>query len=126
MHTRYHAAIACLTAAGWLGAVGLAVAAEPDDAGKAPPTIDATIGTPLAVDALERMRGGEDSIDNDINVHGEVTGNSADRVVTGSNVIDGGSFGNAAGINTVIQNTGNNVLIQNAMIVNVKFADPRP
>ena len=35
-------------------------------------------------------------------------------------------FANASGISTVIQNTGANVLIQNAMIVNVKFADSGP
>jgi hypothetical protein len=38
-------------------------------------------------------------------------------------VIAGGSFSNASGLPTVIQNTGANVLIQNATIVNVRFGE---
>jgi hypothetical protein len=52
---------------------------------------------------------------------GTVTDNSAVNVVTGNNVINGGSFANSSGLPTVIQNSGSNVLIQNATIVNVQF-----
>jgi len=38
---------------------------------------------------------------------------------TGGNTIDTGSFANMNGISTVIQNSGNQVLIQNATIVDV-------
>jgi hypothetical protein len=50
-----------------------------------------------------------------------VTGNTAVNVVTGSNSIDAGSFANMQGIPVVIQNSGANVLIQNATIVNLQL-----
>jgi hypothetical protein len=52
---------------------------------------------------------------------GVVTGNSATNVSTGANVIDSGSFSNMSGIPVVIQNSGANVLIQNATIINLQF-----
>lgn len=75
---------------------------------------------------LAGLRGGDGSIDNLIDVDGTVEGNTADRIISGSNTISDGAFNNASGINTVIQNTGTNVLIQNAMIVTVDFVDPVP
>lgn len=78
---------------------------------------------PLAVDALDTLRGG-DQVVNVVDIHGTVEGNTAEDVVTGDNHVLGGAFGNAAGINTLIQNTGANVLIQSGMTVNVQFADP--
>lgn len=73
---------------------------------------------------LAGLRGGERRADNLVDVDGSVEGNTANRVVSGSNTIGDGAFNNANGINTVIQNTGSNVLIQNAMIVTVDFVDP--
>ena len=58
-----------------------------------------------------------------MNLRGTVANNTARNVDTGSNVIAGGSFSNASGLPTVIQNTGANVLIQNATIVNVRFGE---
>lgn len=87
------------------------------------------MGQPIQRDALGRLRGGDSNttnITNDIDVDGEVSDNSADNIVSGANIVSGGAFGNAAGITTVIQNSGSNVLIQNAMIVNVRFTDPSP
>ncbi|AEM47088.1 hypothetical protein Acife_0913 [Acidithiobacillus ferrivorans SS3] len=53
-------------------------------------------------------------------MNGTSAGNAVgDGVITGSNIIQGGAFGNASGFVTVIQNSGNNVLIQNAMQVNL-------
>jgi hypothetical protein len=48
----------------------------------------------------------------------ELTGNSANYSVTGSNSI-ASSFGNSGGIVSVIQNTGNNSLFQHSTTVNV-------
>jgi len=42
-------------------------------------------------------------------------------LTSGDNVISGQAFSNSSGIATVIQNTGNNVLIQNSTIVNVNL-----
>jgi hypothetical protein len=101
-------------------------AANPPHATR-PASTDAVagIGAPVDLARLEGMRGG-DGTSNEIQVDGEVGGNHAENITSGTNRVDGGSFGNAAGVSTVIQNSGSNVLIQNAMIVNVKFADPTP
>lgn len=69
---------------------------------------------------LQRQRGGVDTSNRNA-LSGSVHDNAATQVVTGSNTIAEGSFANASGLPTVIQNTGANVLIQNATIVNVQF-----
>jgi hypothetical protein len=81
------------------------------------------LGRAIATDRLSVMRGGDASqTDNLIDVDGSVDDNTAHHITSGSNSIADGAFSNASGINTVIQNTGSNVLIQNAMIVTVDFA----
>ncbi|KQW96817.1 hypothetical protein ASC94_08305 [Massilia sp. Root418] len=70
---------------------------------------------------LEQLRGGADTVWNDMKLSGTVGANTALNVVTGANLISDGAFANAAGLPTVIQNSGANVLIQNATIVNVQF-----
>lgn len=90
------------------------------------PVQDSAMGQSIDLEALADMRGGADIVENDILLEGRVEDNTANRVVTGNNALGGGSFVNSNGINTVIQNTGANVLIQNGMIVNVQFADPTP
>jgi hypothetical protein len=47
--------------------------------------------------------------------------NSATDVVTGTNVVRDGSLANNSGMSTVIQNSGNNVLIQSAVILNIQM-----
>jgi hypothetical protein len=78
------------------------------------------LGQAVSADTLGQYSGGT-NIHNNQNITGAVTGNSATQVVTGANAISADSFSGAAGLSTVIQNTGNNVLIQNGMIVNVQF-----
>jgi hypothetical protein len=69
---------------------------------------------------LARQRGGTDTR-NDARIDGAVAANTAANVVTGANSIDAGSFANMAGIPVVIQNSGANVLIQNATIINLQL-----
>lgn len=69
---------------------------------------------------LARQRGGTDTR-NDARIDGAVAANTAINVVTGANSIDAGSFAHMAGIPVVIQNSGANVLIQNATIINLQF-----
>jgi hypothetical protein len=69
---------------------------------------------------LEEQRGGTDTR-NDMRLDGSVSSNTAVNVVTGSNRIDTGSFANMSGIPVVIQNSGANVLIQNATIINLQY-----
>lgn len=97
-----------------------------------PPDGDVSVdgfGQAVPGQALADMRGG-DSNSSTTTVtsdnQGEVGGNTAAGNAAGGNVVTGGAFGNAAGINTVIQNSGANVLIQNGTAVNVGFGGPTP
>jgi hypothetical protein len=54
-------------------------------------------------------------------LNGAVSGNAAVNVVTGANAISSGSFSNASGLPVAIQNSGANVLIQNATIINIQM-----
>ena len=75
---------------------------------------------PMAAAALATKRGG-DRVFNDAQLKGVVADNQASNLTTGMNVISEGAFSGSAGLSTVIQNSGNNVLIQNATIVNVQL-----
>jgi hypothetical protein len=73
-------------------------------------------------DELDNARGRE-GVDmttlNNMNVRATLSGNQANNNVNGYNIIDHGAFAQASGINSVIQNSGNNVIIQDSTIVNV-------
>lgn len=69
---------------------------------------------------LENARGGDAAMSGEANLGGVVSNNSAINVVTGSNLIDS-SFTNASGLPMVIQNSGANVLIQNATVINLQI-----
>lgn len=84
-------------------------------------TSDPVLGVAVRTEALADQRGGTDTVNNSMALNGSVRDNVANNVVTGSNSIDAGSFANMSGIPTVIQNTGANVLIQNATIINLQF-----
>ncbi len=70
---------------------------------------------------LEASRGGAElQVLNKGTLDGVVSDNQAYNLTTGSNWITAGSFAGASGLSTVIQNSGNNVLLQNATIVNLQ------
>ena len=71
-------------------------------------------------DALAERRGGTDTVINEMKLSGVVSDNKAIDLSTGNNAITEGSFAGVSGVPMVVQNTGNNVLIQNATIVNVR------
>tara|TARA_R110002073_G_scaffold159066_2_gene314323 strand:- start:516 stop:875 length:360 start_codon:yes stop_codon:yes gene_type:complete len=76
----------------------------------------------VSADDLENARGREGlDIDtlNKMNVQATLTDNTANNNVTGSNIIDTGAFAGSGGMFSVIQNSGNNVVIQDSTIVNV-------
>ena len=81
----------------------------------------AAFGKPVSADALARSRGGTEVVINDMTLNGTTAGNTADHVATGNNSISAGSFSNLSGISLNVQNSGANVLIQNAVILNVKM-----
>ncbi|WP_229679258.1 hypothetical protein [Dyella caseinilytica] len=124
------AGVALVCVMGWAG-VGLA--ANPPSTSAAQPgnhTATTTNAQPANVDGfgmavsagtLEHYSGGSSLVQSNQNLTGAVTGNSASQVVTGTNSITGDSFAGASGLPSVIQNSGNNVLIQNGVIVNVQM-----
>lgn len=68
---------------------------------------------------LDVQRGGT-AVVNDMKLDGVVSDNQAYNLSTGGNSISDGAFAGSSGLPMVIQNSGNNVLIQNATIVNVQ------
>lgn len=70
---------------------------------------------------LEGTRGGAGVTTVDTRIAGQVSGNSANNVQSGWNIIDGGAFANITGIPIVIQNSGANVLIQNATVIQLQL-----
>lgn len=57
---------------------------------------------------------------NDQDLNGVVSENTAINTVSGNNTITGDAFRDSSGFVSSVQNTGNNVLIQNATIVNIE------
>lgn len=75
----------------------------------------------IDADRLAKMRGGTDTATSDQTLRGTVGTNTATNVVSGANNISSGSFASASGLPIVIQNSGANVLIQNATIINLQM-----
>ncbi len=114
-----------LGARGALLAVAAALAALAPVAGASEAEPGPQAASPLGVQALsaeslDDRRGGTNA-QNDMRLDGVVGSNSASNLTTGANTISTGSFAGSSGLPVVIQNSGNNVLIQNATIVNVQI-----
>lgn len=77
--------------------------------------------TPVLLEDLDNTRGlgGVFDVTNNNHLEAILTDNDASNSVTGSNTIDGGSFTDASGVFSIIQNTGNNVIIQDTTIITV-------
>lgn len=106
-----------------LGPLATAAGPSPPEARLAPQALPvmAEKERPAQDERLEQMRGGSDAPWSDMKLAGTVANNSAVNVVTGANIVTDGAFSNASGMPMVIQNSGANVLIQNATIVNVQI-----
>jgi len=79
----------------------------------------------VLLEELDKARGREGvniTTLNNMNLHATLIGNQAVNNVNGYNIIDHGSFAQASGITSVIQNSGNNVVIQDSTIVSVTIA----
>ena len=116
----------------WVGALPLGpLTAAADTAMPAgpPPPVTPSVAAPSVSDGaaaaqderLEQLRGGSETPWSDMKLAGTVANNSAVNVVSGSNTVTDGAFTNASGLPMVIQNSGANVLIQNATIINVQI-----
>ena len=84
------------------------------------PAAGSDFSAPVPDSALADFRGGTTTISNLNDLSGSVYNNTALDSVTGSNYVTDGALTGNAGFSTVIQNSGNNVLIQNATILNLQ------
>lgn len=78
-------------------------------------------GEAVTSERLGRTSGKDDTMHTEAVLGGTVGNNTAVNTVSGNNVIDSGSFANAQGLPMVIQNSGSNVLIQNATVINLRL-----
>jgi len=91
------------------------------------PRGETAFGAPVSAGQLAEQRGGAENltmnieeISNEINESAALTDNMVgDYVTTGANSISGSAFAGSSGISSVIQNTGNNVIIQDSTLVNI-------
>ena len=76
---------------------------------------------PVMIKELDQARGlgGIVGIASNADLDAILTDNSASNNVTGSNSISQGSFSEAGGVFSIIQNTGNNVIIQDSTIITI-------
>lgn len=86
-------------------------------------------GEPLSVEQLNGFTGGQDiQIDRileqitNANLNGQMASSLVGSPVTGYNMLATGALDNVSGIATVIQNSGNQVIINSATILNI-FTD---
>ena len=76
---------------------------------------------PVTDERLATLHAGADTVSNNMRLNGAVTENTTSNVVSGTNTISSGAFSNASGLPVAIQNSGSNVLIQNATIINIQM-----
>ena len=85
------------------------------------PHADDRLGSALSDNRLSAQRGGQDAQLSEIKAKSTVTDNSAHHLTTGTNSISDGAFGQMSGMPMVIQNSGNNVSIQNSTVLNLQL-----
>jgi hypothetical protein len=76
---------------------------------------------PVSASTLAAYRGGASTTNSEMTLSGLTAGNTAVNVLTGANTIGMGAFANMSGLPLVVQNSGANVLIQNAVILNLQM-----
>lgn len=85
-------------------------------------------GSPVSGEVLDSLNGGQsvsiDTIDllmNNMELNADMKDNLLNSATTGINQISGEAFAHAGGISTVVQNSGNQVIINNALILNLQI-----
>lgn len=92
-------------------------------------TLDLTeVGEPVSGEMLHSLSGGQGiSIDaleilaNNMHLNADMTDNQLNSTTTGLNQVSNDAFANASGISTIVQNSGNQVIINNAFILNLQM-----
>jgi hypothetical protein len=81
---------------------------------------------PVQLEDLEQVNGLGGVIDiisnSNANLAAELTNNQVTNSINGFNIIDHGSFTSASGVFSIIQNTGNNVIIQDSTIITITIS----
>ena len=90
-----------------------------DDAGTA--DVLSAFGEPVSDAGLSSYRGGSALQISEMKLDSKLIDNQAIANVTGSNFVTESAFSGASGFSTVVQNSGNNVIIQNATILNLSL-----
>lgn len=78
-------------------------------------------GEPIPDDGLSAYRGGSALQISEMKLDSKLLDNQAIANITGSNFVTQSAFSGASGFSTVVQNSGNNVIIQNATILNLSL-----
>ncbi len=80
-----------------------------------------TFGDQVTDADLSKYRGGSALQISEMNLNSNLNNNQAIDNITGSNFVTQDAFSGASGFSTVVQNSGNNVIIQNATILNISL-----
>jgi hypothetical protein len=112
---------ACTALALALPAQTIAQTSTAPQTAASPVVHSAGFDTPVTATRLAGYRGGTEVVHNDMRLAGTTAGNTAINVATGTNAISAGAFSSMSGLPVVIQNSGANVLIQNAVILNLQL-----
>ncbi|NMM08522.1 hypothetical protein [Polaromonas sp.] len=113
--------LACVALALALPAQVIAQTAPTPDGGVNSALQSTGFDNPVATATLAGYRGGTEVVHNEMTLAGTTAGNTAINVATGNNTISAGAFSSMSGLPVVIQNSGANVLIQNAVILNLQI-----
>ena len=95
------------------GVAPLSVAQEP-----APAATETLFQRVVPNEQLASLRGGAQQV-NLMDLDAALHHNSARATMSGDNTVSSGAFANSSGVVNVVQNSGNNVIIQNATILNL-------
>lgn len=79
------------------------------------------LGAAMSPKALAGQRGGQAVTVNLNELDGKLHDNSAINTISGNNYISQDAFSHTSGLPVAIQNSGNNVLIQNSFILNFEM-----
>lgn len=83
-------------------------------------TTDGLFGAAVPAEQLAQHRAGEAKLElNKMGLHANLEDNQSLNTLSGSNHITAGAFAGASGLPVAVQNSGNNVIIQNAFILNL-------
>ena len=86
-----------------------------------PAMASSPMGDPVSDADLSGSRGGSALQISEMRLDSKLLNNQAIANVTGSNFVTHDAFAGASGLSTVVQNSGNNVIIQNATILNLSL-----